>query len=421
MAETEKPQAYLSVDFGEQGGQMTWTSHDEATKWVTKLLNDWAWVSQPSQNVTQRTWELIHRSLNPVIESLQRALNYRNQNNSQADAELGSAKSTLENFIRGNTWLLPHSAQRHFVEALKDSGLPLEAALIVASWFRVDMSGVPIQQFVKAMLYWELNERGIKDRVKSESATLKRLAGDMQTQLTQYQEAERIQSAVFDSTHKNTLEQTTQQQADFEATQQLRDTSWNKQLTDTQAELTLLKETYDKHMALAAPVDYWETKRKRHSIWSLVSGVAIVICMFVAAFSLHTELQSLGKTVTAEKILPTLSANSQPAATTTLQTIAETSAAWHLGSFILLATLSFWFIRLLVRIFLSSLHLENDASERVTMAKTYLALLRNGNLPSGDSINTILAALFRPSGDGIVKDEGVPPTTLDWFTKLGGK
>ncbi len=90
-----------------------------------------------------------------------------------------------------------------------------------------------------------------------------------------------------------------------------------------------------------------------------------------------------------------------------------------MGSFILLATLSFWFIRLLVRIFLSNLHLENDAAERVTMAKTYLALIRDGSLPNGDNISTVLAALFRPTGDGIVKDEGVPPSALEWFTKLG--
>ena len=85
----------------------------------------------------------------------------------------------------------------------------------------------------------------------------------------------------------------------------------------------------------------------------------------------------------------------------------------------MLAILCFWFIRLLVRIFLSSMHLENDAAERVTMAKTYLALIRSDSLSKGDNINTVLAALFRPTGDGIVKDEGVPPSTLEWFTKLG--
>jgi hypothetical protein len=78
-------------------------------------------------------------------------------------------------------------------------------------------------------------------------------------------------------------------------------------------------------------------------------------------------------------------------------------------------------MRAFVRIFISNLHLENDAAERVTMAKTYLALLRDGSLPKDDSIGTILAALFRPTGDGIVKDEGLPPTAIEWLTKLGGK
>ena len=84
-------------------------------------------------------------------------------------------------------------------------------------------------------------------------------------------------------------------------------------------------------------------------------------------------------------------------------------------------TLAFWFIRLLVRIFLSHIHLENDAAERVTMAKTYLALIRDGSFEGKDNIGTILAALFRPTGDGIVKDEGLPPTAMEWLTKLSGK
>lgn len=421
MSDENTVQAYLSVDFGEQGGRFTWKNHEEVTAWVNQLQSQWSWISQPGQGVTHRAWELISTNLRVAIDLLQRAQQYHSQNPQQSEADLRSVQSTLQNFISSKAWLLPNSAQRLFVNELKDTGKALEAALIVSSWLEIDMSGAPMLPFVRAMLIWELNERGIKDRMKTESATLKRLVGDMQTKLTEYQEAEVKQSTVFDVMHKDVQEQSQQQQNSFEEAQQERGTSWNKQLTDTQAELTLLKETYDKHMALAAPVEYWEIKRTRHRNWSLVSGIAIVVCMGVAAGVLHSELISIGTTATTEKGIASLAAHSQPAATSTIQAIAETSATWHLGSFILLATLSFWFIRLLVRIFLSSLHLENDAAERVTMAKTYLALLRNGNLPAGESINTILAALFRPTGDGIVKDEGVPPTTLDWFTKLGGK
>lgn len=154
-------------------------------------------------------------------------------------------------------------------------------------------------------------------------------------------------------------------------------------------------------------------------VWSGVSFGAIVVGRGAAAYFLHTELQSVGRAVTAGKAAAgATAAKAQTAGSTTVQALADSATTWHLGSFILLATLSFWFIRLLVRIFLSNLHLENDAAERVTMAKTYLALIRNDDLPKGDNISTVLAALFRPTGDGIVKDERVPPTTLEWFTKL---
>jgi hypothetical protein len=291
--------------------------------------------------------------------------------------------------------------------------------LIVCHWLKQDLGGPQISFIVGALLQWELYERGIKDRMKTENAALKRLVGEMQSALTQYQEAEHTQSNRFDELHGQITEQSANQQTTFDTSQQIRDKVWKEQLNQTQTELTTLKETYDKHMALAAPVEYWDTKRKKHRLWSGISFGAIVVGMGAAAYFLHTELQSVGEAVTAGKAAAVASAaKAQTAGSTTIQALADSATTWHLGSFILLATLSFWFIRLLVRIFLSNLHLENDAAERVTMAKTYLALIRNDDLPKGDNISTVLAALFRPTGDGIVKDEGVPPTTLEWFTKL---
>ena len=287
-------------------------------------------------------------------------------------------------------------------------------------WMKLDLSGAPIQSVVSGLLQWELYERGIKDRIKTENAALKRLAGDMQSTLTQFQEAERTQTVRFDELHGRISEQCSEHQWTFDAHQKTRANDWQKQLDDAQAELDRLKETYDKHMALAAPVEYWDAKRKKHRLWSGISFGAVVVGMASAAYFLHTELQSVGQAVMASKAAATASANKmQPLGSTTIQTLTDSSTTWHLGSFILLATLSFWFIRLLVRIFLSNLHLENNASERVTMAKTYLALIRDGSLPNGDNINTVLAALFRPTGDGIVKDEGVPPSAWELLTKLG--
>lgn len=420
MSEQEDAKPYMSADFGEKGGRYVWEGHQEAITWIDDLQRQWDWLQGQQYKPPRNAWQAIANILNNAKQNLQQAQSALSQGQAQhAESNIASARSILEGFIRPNAWLLPISAQRKFVEELRDGGKSLEAALIVCHWLGQDLSGPPINTTISALLQWELYEHGIKDRMKTENAALKRLVGDMQSSLTQYREAERTQTSRFEELHDQLAEQSSNQQVDFNTAQADRDGLWKGQFDRVGAELTTLKETYDKHMALAAPVEYWDTKRKKHRLWSGISFGAIVLGMGTAAYFLHTELQSVGQAVTASKAAAAASAaKAQVAGSTTIQALADSATTWHLGSFILLATLSFWFIRLLVRIFLSNLHLENDAAERVTMAKTYLALIRNDDLPKGDNISTVLAALFRPTGDGIVKDEGVPPTTLEWFTKL---
>lgn len=430
MSETSKSIPYLSVDFGEQGGRYEWKTHEEAISWITQLQNQWDWISRHNFPPTRNAWQIIVNNLNAANSSLQQVQNYRNKNQPQlVDQQIASARTTLKEFVRKYPWLLPNTAQRRFVEELRDGGKQLEAALIVSNWMGQDLNGAPIRQVVDALLQWELYERGIKDRMKTENATLKRLAGDMQTTLTQYQEVERAQTNRFDTLHSQISEQTSKQQTTFDDAQTNRAETWKLQLSANQQELNNLKNTYDQHMALAAPVEYWETKRKKHHKLTLFSGAAVIIGMIAVGIYLSSEIQSISQalaagTPTVSATLPpsqqsAAAASSNQATSLIASTASSASATWHLGSFLMLALLCFWFIRLLVRIFLSNMHLENDAAERVTMAKTYLALIRSDSLPKGDNINTVLAALFRPTGDGIVKDEGVPPSMLEFLTKLG--
>jgi hypothetical protein len=95
--------------------------------------------------------------------------------------------------------------------------------------------------------------------------------------------------------------------------------------------------------------------------------------------------------------------------------------AWRVAFAGLLGVIGVWAVRLFVRMFLSHSHLATDAAERVTMVKTYLALLEGDKLPSDDDRKLILQALFRPASDGIVKDEGLPHPVLEALTRLGGR
>lgn len=93
--------------------------------------------------------------------------------------------------------------------------------------------------------------------------------------------------------------------------------------------------------------------------------------------------------------------------------------AWRLAMVVLIGLFAVWGVRLVVRMFLSHLHLATDAAERVVMARTYLSLLEGDRLASKEDRQLILQALFRPASDGIVKDEGVPFSLAEVLTRTG--
>lgn len=88
-------------------------------------------------------------------------------------------------------------------------------------------------------------------------------------------------------------------------------------------------------------------------------------------------------------------------------------------SFSIAAIIYLWTIRSLLRFTLSHVHLALDAAERYTMIVSYLALIRKKDLPEG-LLDKVFSAIFRPTGDGIVKEEGIPwPSIVDAIKSRG--
>lgn len=73
-----------------------------------------------------------------------------------------------------------------------------------------------------------------------------------------------------------------------------------------------------------------------------------------------------------------------------------------------LFTLLLWFIRLQMKLYLAERHLALDAREREAFAQSYLGLVREGDVSeeAKEQSALVYAALFRPSSDGTVKDDG---------------
>ena len=77
---------------------------------------------------------------------------------------------------------------------------------------------------------------------------------------------------------------------------------------------------------------------------------------------------------------------------------------------LLYLTVFFWVMRIVVRMYMTEHHLGIDAQSRASMAETYLALTKEDAASDQDRA-IVLASLFRPVVDGIVKDDGLPAIT----------
>ncbi len=161
------------------------------------------------------------------------------------------------------------------------------------------------------------------------------------------------------------------------------------------AEWKALTATYDAQLALKAPANYWAIKRRNHANW--VGGLSLLtsVTAIAGAFGLYQL---------AVGVFGALPVGTLP---TWLQAI-----SFALGSIVYL-----WTLRSLLRFVLSHAHLALDAAERRTMILSYLALIRKQGVKA-EAMEQVFTSIFRPSGDGIVKDEGIPfPSLLELLAK----
>lgn len=400
-----------SANLGSRDAVIVWDGVDSAIGWLDQLLSEWAWLSAP--NVRRvcggKVWDKVLQPISHLRVQLEQAKGGQ-VDDMLLDQTITSVGSQLSAQFQSQPWLSRRSAERAFLDDLQVRKGPVIASALLGIWLKLpftdsDNSFAIAQASVEAALF----ELGSPKRLTWEADSYKQILANLENDRVELRKAvdaaERQRSSQFDGFTETEKQRATA----FEAAEARREGEWVAKANGFEAEMQNLKDAYDKHMSLAAPVEYWETKQKRHFKWMVVTGVATALGMVAAGALLHWELSAVAQQATST------SSQTKEGVVGVLSAI----ATWRLGSFLLLATLAFWVLRLLVRVFLSNLHLENDAAERVTMVKTYLALIRDGKLSSdSENLKAVLAALFRPTGDGIVKDEGIPPNMLELLTKL---
>ncbi len=150
---------------------------------------------------------------------------------------------------------------------------------------------------------------------------------------------------------------------------------------------------YRKALQVKAPVEYWTDKATDHRgltrtyrRWLVGVGTA-VLAAFVGTYGFGWEM-----------IETNISKN---------PTTGVAMVLYVAGFVAAVTAILLWAMRLVVRLYMSQHHLTIDADERAAMLKTFLALSEQEKVTEAD-LALVLAAVFRPTPDGIIRDDGAP-------------
>lgn len=153
--------------------------------------------------------------------------------------------------------------------------------------------------------------------------------------------------------------------------------------------ITETEERYRNQMGLRAPVQYWKDKAAEHKTAEDAYRKLTIRFFGLASFVIGLAAFIAGSIVLSVEE-------------------AEDRAPVYLlvaGTLLGLTTLIFWGGRLIVKLWLSEHHLRKDAAERSVMTETYLSLQEGGQASESDKA-IVLGAIFRPTPDGVVKEDG---------------
>jgi hypothetical protein len=247
-------------------------------------------------------------------------------------------------------------------------------SLVAAAW-DLGLQGVPKS--------YEIEFSELRRKIDLEHEQLRRQAGASADEFAKLEiEVGKLhseQGKFFD-------EQEAQRKISFES----REKSHDKQMGD-------ITKSYQETMAMRASVTYLkEGSKDRRKAWIATAIVTFLVGAAFAGAAFYVARQVLGS---------------------------ATPEWYKIAPAALLATLIFWLIRILVRMFLSNLHQSSDMRARATLIQTYLALLAEGNAVKEEDRKLILQVIFRPISDGLVKDDAAPGGPWDLITRLlaGGK
>ncbi len=165
-------------------------------------------------------------------------------------------------------------------------------------------------------------------------------------------------------------------------------------LAEAPVNLKRLEEAYRFEGSIRAAFEHWDTKANEHrrgAKWYLSAFVGVLV-LWVAGAGLLAQWLT-------------------PSSTKWYDVPFSVSVV-----FVLIALLGFWIGRLLVKQYMSERHLAEDAAERSALIKTFVSMIKGGEI-AADRTDAVLSALFRSAATGLLTGDGSPVLPMDLINK----
>jgi hypothetical protein len=386
----------FEMDLGEFGARLEFATPHDMRTWNQHEFNQWTRLWEAGKPHTDHILS-VHRQF---VHELNEQINRWEQvvaNDQQSETIFGHINNVLQRYYRERTILNSTSAAGRFVLDVKDSRGPVVAAgayaALVTSAIRIqgDVKPEILHGFIDAFLFkrevdWTA---GAHEKVLNDLKN--RYEQEIVRQNRRFEEIERTNATLNTSFDPQIREKV----GALETLHHTQVDEFKKLIDEHVGKLKAIEETFTQKLALQAPVQYWETRQKYHrnqSGWWGGTGVLVLLVLCSGmAWLIHWAFAKLAPN--------------------------ENPKHWQLGILLVAVFFSIWVMRIMVRMFLSHMHLATDAAERRTMILTYLSMAREGEQVKPEDKNLILQHIFRSASDGLVKDDAAPPGFWELLTR----
>lgn len=399
------PEPLFSLELAENGGTFAPVDAAGLIAWIEQERAFWSWIVRRGHGAPVQFFGTADERLAQALNLAQEAARMEHSSPEPFMQRIERCRSHIQAVFLESRF--PHSSTPH---AKRIEQYRLKRGDTAASFFATALYPPPDsnQQFNPPNNYpaWMGWLKGLADQGDIPLALAESRREAAETAFEQLRaKAETLvgeKTAVLGQLHRDYasiadhIRSSATESADaFNQAQDKRSEEFSELVAAHKAEMEQLRKTFREEIALRAPAEYWNSKRNGHFWWTIIWGGISFVAIGCATWWLGTQIHDL---------LGNVEPGGAP-------------EYWRVAMLLLVGVFGVWAIRLVVRIFLSHMHLSADSAERVVMLRTYLSLLEGDRLSSKEDRQLILQALFRPASDGIVKDEGLPPSWFEFLSR----